>query len=178
MSGMRAFRAVAAAAAVGAAVLAAPVAEAAGPYTIDAEIYVTAGPPAAPTYQYPTIPAGTAAPTSFRWNEPFEVSFTHYSDASSAALMGLAQGKKDIASVVVHEALNGTAVVTLALTGVHVDVVHAEGNVNNANGPEETVVLRCRSVTYTYQPVTAAGQKNGPPVSITYTRAAFDHDGR
>jgi hypothetical protein len=39
-------------------------------------------------------------------------------------------------------------------------------------------VLRFRSVTYTYQPVTATGQKNGAPVSITYARQGWDGSGR
>jgi hypothetical protein len=118
------------------------------------------------------------SPTSFRWNEQFEVAFTHLTDSTSAALLGLAQSHRDIGTAVVHETLNGTAVVTLAMTGVRVDVVHEEGSVNNPNGPEETVVLRFRSVTYTYQPVTATGQKNGAPVSITYSRGGFDPSGR
>jgi hypothetical protein len=166
MSGMRAFKAVVAAAAVGGALLAAPQAQAAGPYAVDAHID---GPGAG--YNY--------TPTSFRWNEQFEVAFTHITDSTSVALLGLAQQpKKDIGTAVVHETLNGTAVVTLAMTGVHVDVVHEEGSVNNPNGPEETVVLRFKSVTYTYQAVTATGQRLGAPVSITYTRPGFDGSGR
>ncbi len=174
MIGMRAFRVVAAVAAVGGAVLAAPVAEAAGPYLIDAHIDAPSPGPG------PAAPAGgfNYSPGSFRWNEQFEVSFTHITDGTSAALLGLAQGHRDIPTAVVHETLSGTAVITLAMSGVHVDVVHEEGSVNNPNGPEETVVLRFKSVIYTYQPVTATGQKNGPPVSITYSRAGFDPGGR
>ncbi len=178
MSGMRAFRAVAAVAAVGGALLVAPGAEAAGPYVLDAHIDAPAGAPG-PSNPVPIPPGGfNYSPGSFRWNEQFEVSFTHLTDGSSAALLSLVQSRRDIPTAVVHETLNGTAVVTLAMSGVHVDVVHEEGSVNNPSGPEETVVLRFRSVTYTYQPVTATGQKNGAPVSITYTRPAFDNNGR
>jgi hypothetical protein len=155
MIGMRAFRAAFAAAAVSGVVLAAPAAEAAGPYAIDAHID---GPGSGFNY----------TPGSFRWNEQFEVSFTHLTDTTSAALLGLAKGHTDVP----------TAVVTLAMTGVRVDAVHEEGSVNNPNGPEETVVLRFRSVTYTYQQVTAAGQKLGPPVTITFSRPGFDPSGR
>jgi hypothetical protein len=176
MSGMRAFRAVAAVAAVGGALLVAPGAEAAGPYALDAHIDAPAGPMSGPSIG----PGGfNYTPGSFRWNDPFEVSFTHITDSSSAALLTLAQPpRRDIPTAVVHETLNGTAVVTLAMSGVRVDVVHEEGSVNNPNGPEETVVLRFRNVTYTYQPVTATGQKNGPPVTITYSRQTWDKDGR
>jgi type VI protein secretion system component Hcp len=165
MIGMRAFRAAFAAAAVSGVVLAAPAAEAAGPYAIDAHID---GPGSGFNY----------TPGSFRWNEQFEVSFTHLTDTTSAALLGLAKGHTDVPTAVVHETLNSTAVVTLAMTGVRVDAVHEEGSVNNPNGPEETVVLRFRSVTYTYQQVTAAGQKLGPPVTITFSRPGFDPSGR
>jgi hypothetical protein len=172
MSGMRAFRAVAVVAAVGGSLLAAPGAQAAGPYAIDAHVDAPATPPGPPPpTTAPPPPAGgfSYTPTSFRWNEPFEVTFTHLTDVNSAALMGLAQGHREVPTAIIHETLGQTAVVTLAMSNVRVEVVHEEGNVNNSNGPEETVVLRFRTVVYTYQPVTPTGQKAGAPVTITYS---------
>jgi hypothetical protein len=168
MNATRALRVLGAVTALGGAMLVAPDAGAAGPYAIDASIVSGGG---GQTFQY--------SPSSFHWNETFEVSFTHTTDSTSAALMALAQTpRRDLGSAIVHESLNGTAVITLAMSGVHVDFVHEDGSVNNSNGPEETVVLRFRSITYTYQPVTPTGQRAGAPVSFTYTRGGWDGQGR
>jgi hypothetical protein len=155
MNGMRVLRAVGALATVGGALLIAPGAMAAGPYALDAHV------DGCPN-------GGNYTPTTFNWTDPFEVTFTHTADATSVALLGFAQSHQEVGTAVVHETLNGTAVVTLQMSRVHIEVVHEEGNVNNANGPQETVVLRFRTVVYTYQPVTPTGQKAGPPVTITY----------
>lgn len=157
MSGMRALRAGVALATVGAALLSAPGALASGPYAIDAHVDGVAG-------------GGNYAPSSYHWNEPFEITFTHTTDASSVALMALAQGHQDVGSAVVRQTLQGTAVVTLQMSGVRIEVVREDGNVNSPSGPEETVVLRFRKVVYTYQPVTPTGQKNGPPVTFAFNR--------
>ncbi len=157
MGGTRAFRAFAAMATVAGAVLVAPIADAAGPYALDAHVDGITG-------------GGNYTPTKFTWNEPFEITFTHTVDTSTVALQAAAQGHQDLGTAVVHETLQGTQVVTLQMSGVHVEGVRAEGNVNDANGPAETVVLRFRKVVYTYQPVLPNGQKNGPPVTFTWTR--------
>ena len=152
----RAFRAIAALATVTGAVLVAPTADAAGPYAVDAHV--------------DNIPGGNYTPTKFTWNDLGEVTFTHYTDTSSVALMAAAQSHNEIGTAVVHETLQGTQVVTLQMSGVHVEAVHEEGSVNDPNGPAETVVLRFRKIVYTFQPVLPNGQKNGPPVSFTWTR--------
>jgi type VI protein secretion system component Hcp len=155
--GTRTLRAIAAVATVAGAMAVAPVADAAGPYAIDAHVDGIAG-------------GGNYSPSRFSWTDPFEVTFTHTTDSSSVALLTAAQSHQDVGTAVVHETLMGTQVVTLALSGVHVEAVHEDGNVNDANGPSETVVLRFRKVTYTYQPVQPNGQKNGPPVTFTWQR--------
>ncbi len=157
MNAMRALRTAAALATVGGALLVSPAAEAAGPYAIDAHVDGVAG-------------GGNYAPSRFTWGEPFEITFTHTTDASTAALIALAQSHAEQPTAVVHETLQGTQVVTLAMSNVRVEVVREEGNVNNPNGPEETVVLRFKHLVYTYQPVTPTGQKAGPPVTIKYDR--------
>ena len=157
MSGTRTLRAIAAAATVTGALLVAPVADAAGPYAIDAHVDGIAG-------------GGNYTPARFSWNEPFEITFTHTTDASSVALLAAAQSHQDIGTAVLHETLQGTQVVTLQMSGVHIETVREEGNVNDPNGPAETVELRFRKIVFTFQPVLPNGQKNGPPVSITWTR--------
>ncbi len=157
MGGTRALRALAAAATVAGAVLVAPVADAAGPYAIDVHVDGIAG-------------GGNYTPTRFNWNEPFEVTFTHTADASSVALLAAAQSHQDVGTAVLHETLQGTQVVTLQMSGVRVETVREGGDVNDANGPSETVELRFRKIVFTFQPVLPNGQKNGPPVSITWTR--------
>jgi hypothetical protein len=159
MIGMRAFRAIGAVAAVGGALLIAPPAMAAGPYGIDASI---------------TAPSGVLSylPSSFQWaaNDPFEVTFTHTTDTTTGTLHGFVQSHTNLSGAVVHETLNGKATVTLQMSNVRVDLVREGGNVNNANGPEETVVLHFRSVTYTFQPLSPTGLPAGAPVVVTYTR--------
>src|SRR5450631_177321 len=108
MGGTRALRAFAAAATVAGAVLVAPVADAAGPYAIDSHVDGIAG-------------GGNYTPTSFRWSEPFEITFTHTTDASSVALLTAAQSHQDVGTAVIHETLQGTQVVTLQMSGVHVE---------------------------------------------------------
>ena len=152
-----ALRAFAAVATVAGAVLVAPVADAAGPYALDAHVDGIAG-------------GGNYTPIRFNWNEPGEITFTHYTDSSSVALLTAAQSRQDVGTAVIHETLQGTQVVTLQLSGVHVEAVHEEGNVNDPNGPAETVVLRFRKLTFTFQPVLPNGQKAGPPVTYTWQR--------
>lgn len=157
MRGMRTLRFVAALATVGGAMLAAPEAGAAGPYAIDAHVDgVAAG--------------GNYTPSAFRWSDTFELSFTHTTDASTVALMNLQQNRVEIPTATVHQTLNGTAVITLAMSGVRVESVREDGNVNTASGPDETVVLRFKKVVYTYQAVTPTGQKLGAPVTLTFQR--------
>jgi type VI protein secretion system component Hcp len=155
MSTARVLRAAAALATLAGAVLLAPPAEAAQ-FAIDVHVDGVAG-------------GGNYAPKSFAWGEPFEVTFTHPTDASSVALMGLAREKRDIGNAVLHTTTSGVAVITLQMSGVHVESVR-EGDSSSApdSTPEETVVLRFRRVTYTFQPVNAVGQRNGPPVSFTW----------
>jgi hypothetical protein len=159
MIGMRAFRAIGAVAAVGGALLIAPPAMAAGPYGIDASI---------------TAPSGALSylPSSYQWgaSDPFEVTFTHTTDSTTGTLHGLVNGHTDLSSAVVHQTLNGKATVTLQMSKVRVDVVREAGNVNNANGPEETVVMHFRSLTYTFQPLSPTGLPAGAPIVVTYTR--------
>jgi hypothetical protein len=161
MSAMRSLRGIAVPAAfcgaLGSVVFAAPRAEAAGPYGVDAHI--------------DGVPGGTYTAAAFQFNaDAFEVTFTHTADASSVALMGLQKSRTEVATALVHETLNGTAVVTLQMSGVRVADVHEGGSVNNANGPEETVTLHVKQVIYTYQAVTPTGQRLGAPVTITYQR--------
>jgi type VI protein secretion system component Hcp len=157
MGGTRALRVFAAASTVAGAVLVAPAADAAGPYAIDAHVDGIAG-------------GGNYTPTRFSWNEPFEITFTHTTDSSSVALLAAAQSHQDVGTAELHETLQGTQVVTLQMSGVRVETVREEGNVNDANGPSETVELRFRKIVFTFQPVLPNGQKNGPPVTITWTR--------
>ena len=153
MSGTRGLRAVVGLATVAGAVLVAPVASA-GSYALDVHID---GCPNGGNYQ----------PTSFHWTELGEVSFTHTTDNSTAALFSFAQDHRELGNAVLHQTLQGTATITLAMSGVHIETVHEEGG---SNGPEETVELRFRQVTYTFQPLLPNGQKAGPPVSFTWKR--------
>lgn len=116
---------------------------------------------------------GNYGPTGFHWTDPFEVTFTHTTDNTTAALMGFARDHRELGNAVLHQTLNGTATITLAMGGVHIQDVHEEGG---SNGPEETVVLRFRQVTYTFQALLPNGQKAGPPVSFTW--GDHDHDRR
>jgi len=157
MGGTGALRGVAAAAMFVGAALVAPVADAAGPYAIDAHVDGIAG-------------GGNYTPTRFNWTDPGEITFTHTTDSSTLALLTAAQSKQDVGNAVVHETLQGTQVITLQMFGVHVEAVHEEGNVNDPSGPSETVVLRFRRLTYTFQPVLPNGQKAGPPVTYNWSR--------
>jgi type VI protein secretion system component Hcp len=112
---------------------------------------------------------GNYAPKSFSWGEPFEVTFTHPTDSSSVALMALAKDHREVGNAVLHATTSGVAVITLQMSGVHVETVReADSATAPDSTPEETVVLRFRKVTYTFQPVNVVGQKNGPPVSFTW----------
>jgi type VI protein secretion system component Hcp len=154
MSGTRALRAILAVATVAGAVLVAPLADA-GSYLFDAHI------DGCPN-------GGNFTPTSFHWNDMGEVSFTHVTDNGSAALLSLAQDKRDIGNAVLHQTIQGTAQVTLVMNGVHIEAVREEGG---GNGPEETIVLRFRQLTYTFQPLLpGTGTKNGPAVTFTWKR--------
>jgi type VI protein secretion system component Hcp len=110
---------------------------------------------------------GNYYPTTFHWMDPFEVTFNHTTDASTGPLMQAAMDHKELGNAVLHQTLLGSATITLAMSGVHVEAVHEEGG---NNGPEETVVLRFRQVTYTFQALLPNGQKSGPPVTITWKR--------
>jgi type VI protein secretion system component Hcp len=153
MSGTRGVRAVVALATVAGAVLVAPRANA-GSYGLDAHI------DGCPN-------GGNYTPTSFHWIDMGEVQFTHTTDNSTAALMHLADSHQEVGNAVLHQTLNGTATITLAMSGVHIEAVREEGG---SNGPEETIVLRFRQVTYTFQPLLPNGLKNGPPVTFTWGR--------
>ena len=84
--------------------------------------------------------------------------------------MALAQSRQVVGTATVAETLNGTATITLQMSGVHVEAVHESGDVNDPNGPVETVVLRFTQVVYTFQPITPTGQRAGPPVIVTWKR--------
>jgi hypothetical protein len=153
MSTMRGLKGVAALASVVGALLVAPVADA-GTYAIDVHIDGIAG-------------GGNYYPTYFHWTDPFQVTFNHTTDPSTGPLMQAAQDHHDLGNAVLHQTLSGTATITLAMTGVHIDGVHEEGG---TNGPEETVALGFKQVTYTFQALLPNGQKSGPPVTITWKR--------
>jgi type VI protein secretion system component Hcp len=154
MSGTRGMRVVVAMATVAGAVLVAPLVDA-GSYLFDAHI------DGCPN-------GGNFTPTSFHWNDFGEVSFTHVTDNGSAALLGLAQTKRDLGNAVLHQTIQGTAQVTLVMNNVHIESVHEEGG---SNGPEETIVLRFNQLTYTFQPLLPnSGTKNGPAVTFTWKR--------
>ena len=119
------------------------------------------------------IASGHIYPVSrYAWAHPFEVSFTHPTDASSVAFLAAAQSHAGLGNATVSEALQGTAVVTLQMAGVRVLSVQEAGDAQDAwgQGPLETVTLGFRSITYTYQPVNPVGQPAGPPVSFTWSR--------
>lgn len=153
MSGTRGLRAVVALATVAGAALLAPTASA-GSYALDVHVDGIAG-------------GGNYIPSYFDWTEPFEIQFTHTTDPSTAALMAAAQDHHDVGNAVLHQTLLGTAAITLAMSGVHIEAVHEKGG---NDGPVEIVELRFRSVTYTFQPLLANGQKAGPPVTFTWGR--------
>jgi type VI protein secretion system component Hcp len=153
MSGTRGVRAVVALATVAGAVLVAPRANA-GSFVLDAHI------DGCPN-------GGNFTPSSFHWIDMGEVQFTHVTDNSTAVLMHLADSHQEVGNAVLHQTLNGTATITLTMGGVHIEAVHEEGG---SNGPEETIVLRFRQVTYTFQPLLPNGLKNGPPVTFTWQR--------
>jgi hypothetical protein len=110
---------------------------------------------------------GNYTPSSFDWTEPFVVQFSHTTDTSTAALMAAAQDHRDLGNAVLHQTLLGTAAITLAMSGVHVEGVKEKGS---SDGPVEVVELRFRSVVYTFQPLLPNGQKAGPPVTFTWNR--------
>jgi type VI protein secretion system component Hcp len=153
MSGTRGLRAILASAMVTGAVLVAPGANA-GNFALDVHV--------------DGIPnGGNYTAQGFDWVEPFVVQFTHTTDPSTGALMAAAQDHRELGNAVLHQTLSGTATITLAMSGVHVEAVHEKGA---SDGPVEVVDLRFRAVTYTYQPLTPIGQKSGPPVTFTWTR--------
>jgi type VI protein secretion system component Hcp len=118
-----------------------------------------------------TPDGGDYTPSFFRWSEPFELSFQHSTDNTTANLMALAQTRTHVTSATLHQTFpfpaSGTATITLAMTDVVIKAVHEEGG---SDGPLETVVLDFKSVTYTFQPLLPNGQKNGPPLSFTWSR--------
>jgi len=154
---LRALKAIATLLTIVAALIVAPVAHAAGPYQLDAHVDGVAS-------------GGDYIPSLFRWADTFEVTFTHTPDSSTVDLMTLAQSHQVVGTATVHETLQGTATITLQMSGVHVEAVRESGDVNDPNGPEETVVLRFTEVTYTFQPILPNGQRNGPPVTFTWKR--------
>ena len=79
--------------------------------------------------------------------------------------MQLAESHAVVGTALLHQTLQGTATITLALSGVFVDAVHEDGD---SDGPSETVVLKFTEITYTFQPLLPNGLKNGP--SVTFTR--------
>jgi type VI protein secretion system component Hcp len=117
---------------------------------------------------------GNYVPSSFDWTEPFVVQFTHTTDPSTGALMAAAQDHRELGNAVLHQTLSGTATITLAMSGVHVEAVHERGA---SDGPVEVVDLRFRQVTYTFQPLNPIGQKSGPPVTFTWKRSPALQDG-
>jgi type VI protein secretion system component Hcp len=108
---------------------------------------------------------GNYSPSAFEWPEAFTVHFTHTTDPSTGALMAAAQEHRELGNAVLHQTLMGTATITLAMSGVHVEAVHEKGS---SDGPVEVVELRFRQVTYTFQPLLPNGQKSGPPVTFTW----------
>ena len=110
--------------------------------------------------------------TRYAWTRPFEVSFTHPTDASSVAFLAAAQSHAGLGDATVSEGMQGTAVVTLQMVGVRILSVQEAGDAQDAwnQGPLETVTLGFRSIVYTYQPVNPVGQPDGPPVSFTWSR--------
>jgi hypothetical protein len=153
MSGTRGLRAVLALATVAGAVLVAPRASA-GNFGLDVHLDGIAG-------------GGNYTASSFDWAEPFVVQFNHTTDTSTAALMTAAQDHRELGNAVLHQTLSGTATITLAMSGVHVEGVKEKGG---NDGPVEVVELRFRQVVYTFQPLLPNGQKAGPPVTFTWTR--------
>jgi hypothetical protein len=63
----------------------------------------------------------------------------------------------------------GTTAVDIHMTGVHFESVQLEGMADGSTPPNASVVLRFRTVEYTFQPVLPNGQKNGPPVTYSQT---------
>lgn len=124
----------------------------AGSYGVDVHIDGIAG-------------GGNYYPTDFHWTDPFEVTFNHTTDASTGPLMQAAMDHHELGNAVLHQTLLGTATITLNMSGVHVEAVHEEGG---NGGPVETVVLRFRKVTYTFQALLPNGQKSGPPVTVNW----------
>jgi type VI protein secretion system component Hcp len=154
MSATRGLRAILASGMVTGAVLVAPGANA-GNFALDVHVDGIAN-------------GGNYSPSSFDWPEPFVVSFTHTTDASTSALMAAAQEHRELGNAVLHQTLSGTATITLAMSGVHVEAVHEKGG---SDGPVEQVELRFRAVTYTFQPLNPIGQKSGPPVTFTWNQS-------
>ena len=140
-----------------AALFVAPLAHATGPYQIDAHVDGVAS-------------GGDYSPSLFHWADPFEMTFTHSPDSSTVELMQLAQSHQVVGTATVHETLQGTATITLQMSGVHVEAVRESGDVNDPTGPEETVVLRFTQMTYTFQPILPNGQRSGPSVTFTWKR--------
>lgn len=110
---------------------------------------------------------GNYLPLTFHWGGPFELHFTHTTDVSTADLMQLAQSHQNVGTATLELALLGTATITLAMSDVRIAAVQEDGG---SDGPVETVVLSFRSVTYTFQPLLANGQKAGPPVTIVWQK--------
>jgi hypothetical protein len=156
MNGMRVMRGIVGAAVVAGALVAAPRAAVAGGYGLDVHVDGVAG-------------GGNYSPGGYHWgDDPFTLAFTHATDSSTAALQGLAQGHREVGTALLHVTIQGTATVTLQMSGVNVDSVKEEGDPNN--GPLETVTLKFRKIVYTFQPLLPNGQKNGPAVTFTWQR--------
>ena len=117
-----------------------------------------------------TSGGGNYTPTSFKWNGAFEASFAHLTDTSTGELMQLAQSNQNVGTAILHETLQGTPTITLAMTDVRVAAVREDGDSSDPNGPSETVVLHFKTITYTFQSVLPNGQKNGPPVVLTLSK--------
>jgi hypothetical protein len=159
----RAVRAMAAVAMAAGVALVAPKADAATGYAIDIQLSGVPG-------------GGNYNPGTFSWGggdrdrDPLELAFTHTTDASSVVLMGLARQGGEIGSATLHVKLNGGAAnITIQMNGVRIQGIKEADNTSASDtSPQETVYLRFRSVTYTFQPVNLAGQPSGPPVTFQF----------
>jgi len=153
----RAFRGAVALATVGGALLMtapAPAQQAQGTYTLTAQVDATS---------YPA--------RSYRWGDPQEVAFTRISDQSSQALMNMTGSDNHTVTITETYAYQGHTVVvlTLTMTGVRVTSVKSEASVGNLAGPEETIVLRPRTLKYMFQPYSQqTAIAGGTPITVSY----------
>lgn len=78
--------------------------------------------------------------------------------------------KVQISAASIASSVQGTVFYQVDLTGVAVDeIIRSDSVAREAtpgNNLTETVILHATTVKYTYQPVNALGQKNGPPVTF------------